>query len=82
MQAIVVTRFGDPDVLELVEMAEPKPGPGEISIDVSHSAVGLIDVYLRRGQFKDTPGLPQPPYIPGLEVTGTVRARGDGVDTF
>ena len=82
MKAVTVTRFGDPDVLEVVDLPDPIPGPGQISIEVSHAAVGLVDVYLRRGQFKDQPGLPQPPYIPGLEVAGTVRALGDGVDTF
>ncbi|MGC4943908.1 quinone oxidoreductase family protein [Kribbella sp. DT2] len=52
------------------------------AIDVTHAAVGLIDVYLRQGRLKDRPGLPQPPYVPGLEVAGAVRALGDGVTGF
>ncbi|SEG87659.1 NADPH2:quinone reductase [Actinacidiphila yanglinensis] len=79
MHAAVVTRFGDPEVLALTELPDPVPGPGQVAIDVSHAAVGLIDVYLRQGLYKDQPDLPRPPYVPGLEVAGTVRALGEGV---
>lgn len=82
MQAIQVPRFGDPSVLELVELPDPRPAPGQITIDVSHSAVGLIDLFFRQGVYKDTPGMPQPPFVPGLEVVGTVRALGDDVTGF
>lgn len=82
MQAVQVARFGDPDVLESVELPDPSPGPGEIVIDVTHAAVGLIDLLFRAGRFKDQPGMPQPPFVPGLEVTGTVRALGDGASGF
>ena len=101
MQAAVVSRFGEPDVFELTELPDPVPGPGQIAIDVSHAAVGLVDVYIRQGLYKenvdiqqdlnkvqqdlnkvDTQGLPQPPYVPGLEVAGTVRALGEGVAEF
>ncbi|MFY1668848.1 quinone oxidoreductase family protein [Plantactinospora sp. WMMB334] len=79
MRAAVVTRFGDPEVFELTELPDPVPGPGQVAIDVSHAAVGLIDVYVRQGLYRDRPGLPQPPYVPGLEVAGTIRALGAGV---
>ena len=82
MRAAVVTRFGEPDVFEVTELPDPVPGPGQLAIDVSHAAVGLIDVYIRQGRYKDRAGLPQPPYVPGLEVAGTVRALGDGVQGF
>ena len=82
MQAVQATRFGDPAVLTLAGLPDPTPGPGQIAIDVSHAAVGLIDLYTRQGQYRDRPGLPQPPYTPGLEVAGTVRALGDGVTGF
>lgn len=80
MHAAVVTRFGDPGVFELTELPDPVPGPGQVAIDVSHAAVGLIDVYVRQGLYKDQAGLPQPPYVPGLEVAGTIRALGEGVE--
>jgi NADPH:quinone reductase len=82
MRAAIVTRFGGPDVLEISEMPDPIPGPGELSIDVTHAAVGLVDVFIRQGLYKDREGLPQPPYVPGLEVAGSIRELGDGVDGF
>ena len=82
MRAAVVTRFGGPEVFELAELPDPVPGPGQVAIDVTCAAVGLIDIYIRQGQYKDRPGLPQPPYVPGLEVAGTIRALGDGVAGF
>ncbi|MCL4069371.1 alcohol dehydrogenase catalytic domain-containing protein [Pseudomonas sp. GX19020] len=44
--------------------------------------MGLIDILIREGRFKDVSGMAQPPYIPGLEVAGTVRAVGAGVTEF
>jgi NADPH2:quinone reductase len=82
MRAIQVTAFGGPEVLSLAELPDLKPGPGEVAIDVTHAAVGLIDLLLRKGQFKDVPGMAQPPCIPRLEVAGTVRALGEGVNGF
>ncbi|WP_327287567.1 quinone oxidoreductase family protein [Streptomyces sp. NBC_01198] len=82
MQAAVVSRFGEPGVFELTELPDPVPGPGEIAIDVSHAAVGLVDVYIRQGLYQEREGMPQPPYVPGLEVAGTVRALGEGVTDF
>jgi NADPH2:quinone reductase len=79
MRAAIVARFGAPDVIEVSEVPDPIPGPGEISIDVTHAAVGLVDIFIRQ-LYKDRDGLPQPPYVPGLEVAGTVRQLGDGVD--
>lgn len=79
MKAVQVTRYGTPEVLDLVELPEPAPGPGEVAVDVTHAAVGLIDVLIRRGDFA-AHGLPmQPPYTPGIEVAGTVRAVGADV---
>jgi NADPH2:quinone reductase len=82
MRAVQATRFGDPSVLVVTELQDPVPGPGEIAIDVTHSAVGLVDVFFRQGLLKDIPGMAQPPFIPGLEVTGTVRSLGEGVTEF
>jgi NADPH2:quinone reductase len=69
-------------VLALTDLPDPIPGPGEIAIDVSHAAVGLIDLLFRRGQFKGVAGMAQPPFVPGLEVSGRVRALGPGVSGF
>jgi NADPH2:quinone reductase len=82
MHAVHAIRFGDPSVLQVVELPDPTPGPGQISIDVTHSAVGLIDLLFRDGIYRDTPGMPQPPFIPGLEVAGMVRELGEEVTGF
>src|ERR1700730_18281196 len=82
MRAMVVSAFGGPEVLTEAEFPDPEPGPGQITIDTSHAAVGLIDVLLRRGDMAKRPGLPQPPFVPGLEVAGTVRQLGNGVEGF
>ena len=82
MHAAVVTRFGEPGVLELTELPDPVPGPGQVAIDVTHAPVGLIDVYIRQGLYEGLEGLPRPPYVPGLEVAGTIRALGEGVEDF
>jgi NADPH2:quinone reductase len=82
VRAAVVSRFGGPDVFAVSELPDPIPGPGQVSIDVTHAAVGLIDVFIRQGLYANREGLPQPPYVPGLEVAGTIRELGAGVDSF
>ncbi|MBW7454957.1 zinc-binding alcohol dehydrogenase family protein [Paenibacillus sepulcri] len=78
MKAMVVTQYGGPDVFSESETPDLHPGPGQVSIDVTHSAVGLIDSFLRRG----TIPIFSPPYVPGLEVAGTIRELGEGVTDF
>ncbi len=74
MRAVQATAFGDPGVLAVVELPDPTPGPGQIAIDVTHSAVGLVDLFLRQGVYRDRPGMPQPPFVPGLEVARSATA--------
>src|SRR5262249_33644715 len=76
------TRFGGPEVFELTELPDPTPEPGQVAIDVTYAAVGLIDVFIRQGRYQSRPGTPSPPYVPGLEVAGTIRAVGDGGTGF
>jgi NADPH2:quinone reductase len=49
MKAIQVSSFGAPEVLRLIELPDPAPGPGEVAVDVTRAAVGLIDVFIRQG---------------------------------
>ncbi|UYM07614.1 quinone oxidoreductase family protein [Solicola gregarius] len=74
MRAVTVPRFGDADVLVVGEVSTPEPASGQVAIEVTHAAVGLADVLMRRGEFGGTT-----PLIPGLEVAGTVRSVGAGV---
>ena len=74
MRAIVVTEFGGSEVLKLTDHEDPRPGPGEIVIDVAASGVNFRDVYERTGAY------PMPlPYVPGGEAAGRVSAVGEGV---
>jgi NADPH:quinone reductase len=82
MRAITVSHYGEPEVLTEVELPDPHPGPGQISIDVTHAPVGMIDVIFRRGDLAGDDRYPAPPFVPGIEVAGTVREVGDGVEQF
>jgi NADPH2:quinone reductase len=76
MRAVVVERFGDPEVLEVREIAAPAPAEGEVAIDVAYAGVNYAEVMGRRGSMRYY----EPPFVPGLEVSGTVRALGRGVE--
>jgi NADPH2:quinone reductase len=74
MRAIVVTRSGGPEVLELQDVSAPAPGPRELLVDVSVAGVNFRDIYERKGGYG-----PPPPLIAGIEGAGRVAAVGDGV---
>jgi len=78
MRAWQVQGTGEPiDVLHEVEVAPPEPGPGQVRIRVTAAGIGLPDVFMCRGTYPLTPPLP---FTSGQEATGTVTARGEGVD--
>jgi NADPH:quinone reductase-like Zn-dependent oxidoreductase len=78
MRAWQVHEHGSPaDVLRLVDLAVPQPGPGEIRVRVAAAAIGMPDVFMCRGTYRLTPALP---FVPGQEVCGIVDAVGDGVE--
>ncbi len=76
MKAIVVREFGGPEVLKLEEMPEPSPGAGQVLIDVRAVGVNPVDTYMRAGTYAIKPPLP---YVPGLDLSGVVKAVGGGV---
>lgn len=75
MLAISAQSPGGPEVLQLVELPDPAPGPGEALVRVAWSGVNFIDTYRRAGVYK----MPFP-HVVGSEGAGTVLALGDGVD--
>lgn len=78
MRAIQFDTHGGPDVLRLVDLAQPEPGPGEILIAVQSASVNWSDTMRRRN---DPYPFPTPlPFVPGGEVAGTVAALGEGVE--
>ena len=84
MRAVTFSRFGGPEVLEVSELPEPLPGPGEVRIRVAAATVNPTDISFRVGRQQTTAQLTQmgvlPPYIPGMELAGVVDAVGDGTD--
>src|SRR5215469_6528650 len=79
MRAIVVGRLGGPEVLTMADQEDPKPGPGEIVVQVAAAGVNFMDTYQRAGVGVYV----QPtPFTPGGEGAGTVVAVGDGVTEF
>jgi NADPH2:quinone reductase len=77
MRALVMTEpFPGPDRTQVQSICEPVPSATQVSIDVVSAGINFIDVMARRGD----PGyVPHWPYVPGLEVAGTVRALGSQV---
>jgi NADPH2:quinone reductase len=65
-----------------VALPDPRPAAGQVAINVTHAAVGMIDVIFRRGDRSGDPRFPSPPFVPGLEVAGTIRELGEGVTDF
>ncbi len=76
MRAIVVRRFGEPDVLAMEEVDGVAPGPGELGVELRAIGVNFADTERRRAVY-DVPALP---WIPGHEASGTVTSLGQGVD--
>ena len=76
MIGVEITAPGGPEVLRAVEFPDPRPGPGEVLIDVAAVGVNRPDTMQRRGAYPPPPGASD---LPGLEVAGTVAALGDGV---
>lgn len=74
MKAVVITRFGGPEVLEIQDVAKPEPGPDEILVHVRSTALNRADLLQRLGRYAAPPGAPQ--HIPGLEFAGEVVELG------
>ncbi|HJY30659.1 MAG TPA: NAD(P)H-quinone oxidoreductase [Pyrinomonadaceae bacterium] len=74
MKAVVITRFGGPEVLEIQDVPTPQPGPDEILVRVRSSALNRADLLQRAGGYAPPPGAPQ--NISGLEFAGEVAELG------
>lgn len=74
MKAIVVSEKGGPEKLELTQVEDPSPGPGEVLVEIGAAGVNFIDTYQRGGLYPM-----EFPFTPGLEGAGTIVAAGDGV---
>ena len=77
MRAIVITKLGGPEVLELREVALPEPSPGQVRVRIRACGVNRADLMQRMGMYPAPADAPQD--IPGLEIAGEVDAVGAGV---
>lgn len=81
MKAIRVYEYGNPEVLQLEDIADPVAGEGEVLIEVAGAGVNPIDWKVLSGAMKAFIPLPLP-FTPGVEVSGKVIATGPGVTQF
>jgi len=79
VKALLSRAPGGPETLELAELPDPQPGPGQLLVRVRACAINYPDVLMieDRYQFK-----PERPFAPGGEIAGTVESAGEGVAGF
>ncbi|MFG2287413.1 zinc-binding alcohol dehydrogenase family protein [Streptomyces sp. NPDC048595] len=75
MRAVEFQEYGGPEVLRIVEVPAPEPGPGQVTVDAVWAGVNFADVKARAEGYR----VASLPYRPGLEVSGRIRAVGEGV---
>lgn len=76
MKAIRVHAFGPPEMMQLDDLSDPQPGPGEVVVRLAAVGVNPVDTYIRSGIYM--PDLPLP-YTPGIDGAGIISAIGEGV---
>jgi NADPH2:quinone reductase len=79
MKAILCTRAGTPDDLELADLPDPTAGPGEAVVRVAAAALNFFDTLIIAGKYQYKPAFP---FSPGAEFAGLVESVGPGVSNF
>lgn len=76
MKAITFDRFGGPEVLTISELPDPEPGPGEVLVKIAATTVNPTDIMMRDGRQAAMMNDLRPPYIAGMEFSGTILDPG------
>ncbi len=76
MKAIVITRTGGPELLQVSEATDPPPKPGEVLVEVEAAGVNFADILMISGRYA---GGPAPPFVAGREFAGTVSGTSERV---
>ena len=79
MKAITLPAFGGPEALVLTDVDTPEPRAGEVLVRVAAAGVNRADLLQRQGRYSPPPGESD---LPGLEVSGTIEALGEGVSEW
>jgi NADPH2:quinone reductase len=79
MKALLCTRYGTPDDLEIADIADPAPAPGEVVIRVEAAALNFFDTLIIAGKYQTKPPMP---FSPSAECAGTVESLGAGVTSL
>jgi synaptic vesicle membrane protein VAT-1 len=79
MRAVVITRHGPPDALQVQERPDPRAGPGEVRIAVRAAGINFADTLARIGLYPDAPKIP---CVMGYEVAGEIESVGEGVESL
>ncbi|HEY8606368.1 MAG TPA: NADPH:quinone oxidoreductase family protein [Noviherbaspirillum sp.] len=77
MKAVLCKSWGLPDTLVVEELPDVVPGPGQVAIDVHAAGVNFPDVLIIQNKYQFKPELP---FTPGSELSGVIRAVGEGVE--
>ena len=77
MRAVVLTRHGPPDVLQVEERPDPPVRPGEVRVAVKAAGINFADTLARIGLYPDAPKVPS---VVGYEVAGEIESVGGGVE--
>ena len=76
MKALLCTRYGTPDDLEVADIADPQPGPGEAVVRIKAAALNFFDTLIIAGKYQTKPPMP---FSPAAEFAGQVESIGAGV---
>src|SRR5580693_8700304 len=76
MKALLCTRYGTPDDLEIADIPNPRPAPGEAVVRIAAAALNFFDTLIIAGKYQQKPPFP---FSPAAEFAGTVESIGAGV---
>lgn len=79
LKAVLCVRHGPPEALELAELPDPRPGAGEVLVDVKAVGLNFFDLLIISNRYQVKPALP---FSPGSEFSGVVLTTGEGVRDF
>jgi NADPH2:quinone reductase len=79
MKALLCTRLGTPDDLEIIDIAAPIAGPSEVVVRIHAAALNFFDTLIIAGKYQVKPALP---FSPAAEFAGTIESLGENVSGF